>query len=159
MNLLDFLFGKKKTVNDPVLGIIKSERIKGENHTKSYSWYAGYLMPNAPEKSSVVLQGNNRAPNPAQLNEIKYILHNLDSLYLKVDEKLAHEGKNQTLSEREAFKNWRNFFYLGAIHPANLDTSLNFELGFDPIDREANGYMSFTYANRELTEMYGEAPK
>ncbi|MBU2947415.1 hypothetical protein [Zobellia uliginosa] len=159
MNLLDFLFGKKKTINDPVLGIIKSERIKGENHTKSYTWYAGYLIPNALEKSSVVMQGNNREPNPAQLTEIKYILHNLDSLYLKVDEKLAHEAKNQTPSEREAFKNWRNFLFLGAIHPANLDTSLNFELGFDPIDVKSNGYMSFTYSNREIIEMDGEAPK
>jgi hypothetical protein len=69
--MLNLLFDKKKAINDPVLGFIKSDRIKGANQLKIYSWYASYLMPNAPEESTIVIEENHLQPSPDQLSKIK----------------------------------------------------------------------------------------
>ena len=134
MSLLDLLFGKKKTITDTILGTMVSGRIRGENPDKLYSWYASYLMPNAPEESSVILEGNNKQPNPTQLNEVKTILKNLELLWAKVEEKLNDGSKSLSFSDREVFRNWKSTFYLGAIHPLGNDTKPHFEICFDTID-------------------------
>ncbi len=159
MTLLDLLFGKKKTVTDSMLGAFVSGRMRGENPHKQYSWYGGYLMPNAPEESSVILEGNNVEPSPSQLIEVKSILKNLDQLWAKVDLRLDIESKSLSLSEREVFRNWRSIFYLAAIHPLENNTKPNFEICFDPIDKDSLAYMIFSYSGGELTEIEISAPK
>lgn len=158
MGLLNLLFGKKQIIKDNILGTIESARIRGENPDRIYSWYAGYLMPNAPEESSIILEGNNKKPNPKQLNEVKTILKNLEGLWSMVDHMLNEEAKFLSISEREVFRNWKTTYYLGAIHPLD-NVKPHFEICFDTIDSESRGYMIFSYRNGKLEEMEIRAPK
>ena len=51
MYILDLLFGKKKTIKHPVLGDLESQRIKGNNNTKTYAWYGSIALSNYKEKT------------------------------------------------------------------------------------------------------------
>ena len=48
MNIIESLFGKKKTFNHPVIGALESQRIKGNDHTKIYTWYGSIILGNKP---------------------------------------------------------------------------------------------------------------
>lgn len=115
-------------------------------------------MPNAPEKSSIIIDGNITGPNPYQLREIKTILKNLDILWAKIDDKLNKESDSLSFSEKEKFRNWRSIFYLAAIYSIGDNTNFEFEICFETIDSYYHDYMIFSYSNGKLNHMEISAP-
>lgn len=157
MYLLDLIFGKKETFSDPVLGTVVSERIRSKSRDKVRSWYAGYLVPGALEKTAIILNGNHLEPNAVQLDAVKGILKNLDGLWKMVDEKLKSES--ESIEEQAAAKKWQSIFFLGAIYPIDDNWEPLFEIYFDTISQEASGYMAFNYINETLETIEVSIPK
>jgi len=158
MRIMDFLFGKKKTVSDEFFGIIESSRIKGNDSTKMYSWVASYKMPNALEKSTLIMNGNNQSPDFIQLKEIKKIVENIKLIETEIDKKLKTYHVKMSTKEIEYFENWKSKLYLGAIFPLE-DKTANFEICFDPIEKESTAFMIFNYINGKLVDIDIKPPK
>lgn len=150
MNLLNLILGRKKIIIDRTLGKIVSGRIGSVRLKNNYSWYASYLMPNAEEESIIIFDGNHLEPNQEQLIEVKTLLTNLKSFCEKVDRKLKEESRVLSPSERDALKNWRRVFFIGAIFPIFDELKLSLEICFEAFDKESKNYMILTYEDEKI---------
>ena len=149
MNIIDSLFGKKKTFNHPVIGVLKSERIRGNNHTKNYTWYGNRILNNNPLKTTIILEGNNSSPFANHLNFISQLIENWESEYLP---KIESEIKKSEIDKIEKYSNWKNDFYLSAIYPMN-DKSIAFELTLAPLDNDEIDSIGIEIKNNIITKI------
>ncbi|MDF4203996.1 hypothetical protein PXD56_13570 [Maribacter sp. SA7] len=76
MSIVDLLFGKKKTFNHPTLGILKSDRIKGNNQTKTYTWRGSIVMGTNTIETLMYLEGNYSAPFSNHTDFVSQLLEN-----------------------------------------------------------------------------------
>ncbi|MAB48772.1 MAG: hypothetical protein CMC05_09090 [Flavobacteriaceae bacterium] len=149
MNIIDSLFGKKKTFNHPIIGILKSQRIKGNNHAKSYTWYGNIFLNNKSLETTIILEGSNSSPFPNHLNFISQLMNNWESEYLpKIENKINEIGINKI----GKYSNWKNDFYLSAIYPMN-DKNSEFELTLEPLDKQKTDSIGIEIKNNIITKI------
>jgi hypothetical protein len=149
MNLIDSLFGKKRTFNHPIIGILKSQRIKGNNLIKNYTWYGNIILNNNSQETTIILEGNNSSPFPNHLDFISLLIENWNNEYLpKIENKINENGINKI----EKYSNWKNNFYLSAIYPLNNKSS-DFELTLEPLDNEKTDFIGIEIKNNIITRI------
>ena len=146
---MDLLFGKKKTFNHPIIGILESQRIKGDNNTKSYTWYGSIIVGNKPHETTIILEGNNSSPSSNHLDFVSQLIENWESEYLP---KIETEINDSGLNKIEIFSNCRNHLYLSAIYPMN-GKSAEFELTLEPLDEEKTDAISVEIKNNIITKV------
>lgn len=129
MNLIDTIFGKKKTIMHPILGVIESERIKGNNSNKTYTWNANVRINNYPEDTFIILEGNNKKPSANQMDYVSLVIEKWNFIYIPKIEAFIHE---KNLLE---FSNFKENSFLAAIY-ATDQKNLFFELSFASLDTE-----------------------
>ena len=149
MDLINTLFGTKKTFKHPVIGMLKSERIKGNKHTKSYSWYGNIILSNQKNKTTIILEGNNLSPFTNHLNFISELIQNWESEYVPKIE--THINKNG-INKIPKYSNWKNNFYLSAIYPLN-NKSTAFELTLEPFDDKQTNTIGIEIKNNIITKV------
>ena len=149
MKIFDILFGKKKTLNHAILGILKSQRIKGNNKTKTYSWYGSVTLSNHKEETVIILEGNNITPCSSHLESINDLVKNWDTKYLSlIEEKIT----NQKINQERKFSNWKKDFYVGAITPMD-EKKPEFELTFEPLDENENDFIGIEIKNNLISKV------
>ncbi|ADY28203.1 hypothetical protein Celly_0368 [Cellulophaga lytica DSM 7489] len=127
MSFLNFLFGKKRIFKHPVLGDFTSDRTKGNDKSKTYTWY-GYVNLETGNVSdyvsSIFVNGNENSPYSNQLHFITELVQNWTNKYLlEIEQKINQES----FSKKVALRNWKKEFYLSAVYANNVKT-LDFEL-------------------------------
>ncbi|SIR18039.1 hypothetical protein [Maribacter ulvicola] len=151
MNILDILLGKKKTINHPILGDLTSQRIKGNNKTKTYSWYGEIKLDKKHEKTSLFLDGNNSEPNSAQINGIVELMNGWETKHIQT---IEHKIRSKKLNLNNNYNNWKSEFYVGMISPIYSNhKKLEFEVTLEPINNQQEGFLSITYKDNEITEL------
>ena len=149
MALIDLIFGKKKTIKHPTLGVFQSERIKGNNQTKHYTWYGKLNLDNKAPETTVILEGNNAGPFTNHLNFISQLkVHWLSKYLPEIDKKITEKG----IDKGEEYANWKKTFYLSAIYAAN-DKSPEFELTLDPLDKQKINSIGIVFKNNIISEI------
>jgi len=149
MNLINALFGSKNTFNHPVIGVLKSERIKGNNQTKTYSWYGQIKLNNKLFETTIILEGNHSSPFPNHLNFICQIIESWKSEYIpKIETEIIKKGINKI----PAYSNWKNEFYLSAIYARNNKSS-EFELTLEPLNRDEIDSIGVEIKNNIITKV------
>lgn len=149
MSILDLLFGKKKTIKHEVLGDLKSQRIKGNNNTKTYSWYGNITLNNHKEKTVIILEGNNLTPSNSHLESISDLVKNWETKYLSlIEEKIT----NQKINQETKFSNWKKDFYVGAITPMD-EKKPEFELTFEPKNENETDFISVEIKNNIISKV------
>ncbi|WP_299799289.1 hypothetical protein [uncultured Maribacter sp.] len=132
MSISDLLFGKKKTFNHPILGTLKSDRIKGNNQTKTYTWRGSIIIGNNTIETLFYLEGNYAAPFNNHIDFVCQLAENWNSEHLpNIEEKINKKG----IDKVEPLSNWKKDLYLAAIYAANKKNT-DFELTLEPIDSE-----------------------
>ena len=149
MNLLNTFLGTKKTFKHSVLGVLTSERIKGNNQTKKYSWFGAVNLNNYQKETFIVAEGNNNAPSKKHLEYISEIVTNWNTKYLK---QIDQEIKKQKISQKPKFENWENDFYLGQITPLD-DNKPHFELTLEPINENKTDFIGIEIDNNKVTKI------
>ena len=150
MNIIESLFGKKKTFNHPVIGALESQRIKGNDHTKIYTWYGSIILGNKPLQTTIILEGNNLSPSANHLNFVSSLVENWESGYLPKIQNLISENRIDKIGK---YSNWRSDFYLSAIYPLNNQSS-EFELTLEPLDDEKTYAIGIEIINNNITKAY-----
>ncbi|MEP2280952.1 hypothetical protein [Maribacter sp.] len=130
MSIVDLLFGKKKTFNHAKLGILKSDRIKGNNQTKTYTWRGSILMGTNTTDTLMYLEGNNSAPFSNHTDFVSQLVENWESTYLP---DIEEEIRKKRIDQVEGFSNWKNDFYLAAIYAKNKKNT-DFEITLEHED-------------------------
>ena len=149
MSISDLLFGKKKTFDHPILGTLKSDRIKGNNQTKTYTWRGSILIGNNTIETLFYLEGNNAAPFSNHIDFVCQLAENWDSEHLpNIEEKINKKG----IDKVEPFSNWKNDLYLAAIYSTNKKSS-DFELTLEPIDSENLDSIGIDVKNGMITNV------
>ncbi|WP_291962845.1 hypothetical protein [Maribacter sp.] len=149
MSIISLLLGKKKTINHPKLGIIKSDRIRGNNLTKTYTWRGGIIIGNNTIKTQFYLKGKSSSPLSNQIDFVCQLVENWDKQFLpKIEEEIVQEKINTI----KAFSNWRNDFYLAAIYARN-DKSSDFELTLEPKNENITDTMGIEVKNGLITKV------
>ena len=149
MNIIDSLFGKKKTFKHPIIGVLKSQRIRGVNHTKSYTWHGNIFLKNQLLETTIILEGNNTSPFPNHLDFISQLVSNWENEYLpKIENKINDTG----IDNIGKYSNWKNDFYLSAIYPMNNKSS-EFELTLEPIDKMKTDSIGIEIKNNIITKI------
>jgi len=150
VEILDrLLFGKKITIKDERIGTLSS-RIKSKNLSKECTWISEHLIPEQQEKTVFILEGNFNGPYYSQLKAVYRIIEELKLIIENVDNELR---KNS--SKYEKLKNWKDKFYLAALTP--YDVSRNeFEINFEPFDKDDTRYISLLWRNGYLSEIEGK---
>ena len=149
MKILDILLGKKKTFTHSVLGVLTSDRIKGNNQTKKYSWFGSVKINNYTKETFIVAEGNNITPSNSQLESISEIVNNWENKYLNlIDEKI----KMQKINQKPKFANWKTDFYLGQITPLD-DKKSHFELTIEPINKNETDFIGIEIDNNKVTKI------
>ncbi|AUC77049.1 MULTISPECIES: hypothetical protein [unclassified Olleya] len=149
MKIIDYIFGTKKTFNHPILGTLTSERIKGNNKTKNYSWQTTVLLKGNTEETYIILEGNTSSPFSNHLTAISQLIENWDNDYLpKIENKINDNGLNKI----EKYSNWKTDFYLAAIYPIS-DKNETFELTLEPLDKEKDDHISIVLKNKVITKI------
>lgn len=149
MSLLDVIVGKKKVVEDELLGSITSSRMKGEKPGDHYPWEAKYLMKNAILETVIILEGDSKTPNALHVKGISDIISDWPNLCIKIDtfvQKRVQKSKN-----KDRYKNWKNDFYLACISPLN-NIEPNFEICLDPVNKDHSGYITFHFKDNEISD-------
>jgi len=137
------------TFNHPVLGILKSQRIKGNNHTKNYTWYGNIILNNKSLKTTIILEGNNLSPFTNHLNFISQLIQNWESEYLpKIENKINENG----IDKIKKYSNWKNDFYLSAIYLMNNKNS-EFELTLEPLDNKKTDAIGIEIKNNIIIKV------
>lgn len=140
MNLFDNIFGKKKTIIHPILGVIESERIKGNNSSKSYTWNANVTINNYPEKTFIILEGNNEKPSANQMDYVSLVIEKWNFVYIpKIEVFIRQKGLHE-------FSNFKENFFLAAIYVTD-QKNLFFELSFESLDTENDTGFSIVLKN------------
>ncbi|WP_405397820.1 hypothetical protein [Maribacter sp. Asnod2-G09] len=149
MSISDLLFGKKKTFNHPILGTLKSDRIKGNNQTKTYTWRGSILIGNNTIETLFYLEGNNAAPFSNHIDFVCQLAENWDSEHLSnIEEKINKKG----IDKVEPFSNWKNDLYLAAIYATNKKNT-DFELTLEPVDSENLDSIGIDVKNGIITKV------
>jgi hypothetical protein len=55
MGWFDFILGEKKVVNDDFLGSLIGDRVRENNLHKECSWYASFMIEDAPEPATIII--------------------------------------------------------------------------------------------------------
>jgi len=151
MKILDILFGKKKTIHHPILGDLISDRIKGNNRTKTYTWYGKVRFDKKHEETYLFLDGNNSEPYSAQVNSIVELMNGWETKHLQSIEQKMQLNK---LELNKNYKNWKTEFYVGMISPINSNNKkLEFEITLEPINNLKEGFLSITFKDSVITEL------
>ena len=149
MNIIDSLFGKKRTYNHPIIGILKSQRIKGNNLTKNYTWRGNIKLNNTLLVTTIILEGNNSSPFANHLNFISQLIQNWEREYLP---KIENEINKIGINKIEKYSNWKNDFHLSAIYPMN-EKSNEFELTLEPINTDLTDSIGIEIKNNIITKV------
>jgi len=151
MKILDILFGKKKTINHPILGDLISQRIKGNNQTKTYTWYGKIRFDKKHEETFLFLDGNNSEPYSAQINSMVELMNGWETKHLQsIEQKIL----SQKLELNNNYKNWKSEFYVGMISPIYANNKkLEFEVTLEPINNRKEGFLSLTFKDSIITEL------
>lgn len=146
MSILNFLFGKKKIIIHPIIGEIISDRIKGNNQTKSYTWLGSITLNNQPEKTTIIMEGHASGPLSAHLSFISQLIENWENKFLpNIEQIIIEKGIDKT----EKYSNWKNEFYVGAVVPTNAKKS-EFELTFEPLNSENSNFICIEFKNSTI---------
>ncbi|SNQ42972.1 hypothetical protein [Cellulophaga lytica] len=152
MGLISYIFGSKKVFNHPYLGEFISQRIKGNNTSKTYYWIGEtnlYYNDSADCVTSIFINGNNTSPYPNQLNFISDLLKNWKNDYLL---KIENEISNQDFFKKQELKNWKNEFFLAAIY-TNSDKGLDFELNLESKQNQEYPTISIAVKNGIISKV------
>ncbi len=152
MKILDLILGKKKTFSDPIFGKIVSQRIKKEKPDKQYTWHVKHKIPNTKKGCQIILEGNFKQPNYAQLEELKSVFMNLTDLQHKMDVEIKKINQNIASDQKLMEKNWQNKYYFSAVFPLNGQKP-EFEFCFAPYDDESSKFIHFKYRKGEIQNM------
>lgn len=147
--LKKLLFGEKITVKDERIGTLSS-RIKSRNPSKEYSWISEHLLPEQQQKTVLILEGNFNGPYDSQFKSVYRIIEEFKLIIEDVDYELK---KNS--SKYEKIKNWKSEFYLAALTPNDVNRN-EFEINFEPFDKDDTRYVSLLWRNGNLSEIEGE---
>ncbi|MCL5244276.1 hypothetical protein M4I21_00540 [Cellulophaga sp. 20_2_10] len=147
--MFDFLLGKKKTITHPILGKLTSDRIRGKDKTKIYSWSTTVVLEPKAEKTSIFLEGNESGPFANHLNFASQLVENWKSEFIS---KLALELAKGDCGKIEKNLNWKEDFYLAAIYPMN-GKSLDFEVSLESIDSSTSNVIGIFYKNDIITSI------
>ena len=149
MSIKDLLFGKKKTFNHPKIGAFKSDRIKGNNSTKAYTWLGETSIGNNTTKTIIFLEGNNKSPYSKHLDFISELMENWEREYLpNIESEIIKNG----IDKVEPFSNWKNDLYLAAIYSTNKKSS-DFELNLESIDDEKSDTIGIDVKNGIISKV------
>jgi|GEM_PF-5979369 len=131
MSIIDLLFGSKKTYNHPIIGALRSQRIKGQNLTRNYTWYGNVVLNGKSQETTIILEGDSYRPYTIHLDFISQLIQNWSTFYLP---KIENKFKEIEILKIKKYFNWKNDFYLSAIYPLS-DKSSDFELILEPFDK------------------------
>ena len=149
MSISDLLFGKKKTFNHPILGTLKSDRIKGNNQIKTYTWRGSILIGNNTIETLFYLEGNYATPFNNHIDFVCQLAENWDSELLpNIEEIINKKG----IDKVEPFSNWKKDLYLAAIYAANKKNT-DFELTLEPIHSENLDSIGIDVKNGMITNV------
>lgn len=148
MRVFDFLFGKKKAVRIPVLGELKSERMKDDNQTKIYSWYGSFKLGNNSNETFLVLEGDNRKPFQDQINSITDLIVNWNEIHIKtIDEMISNR-----VDLLNSYKNWKTDFYIGAVTPSDDEKGV-FEITLEQFNVKKTDFLSIEFKNNSIVKL------
>lgn len=150
MSIIDTLFGKKKTFNHPVIGILKSQRVKGNDRTKDYSWYGSVILNNKTQETAIILEGNNTSPFSNHLAFISQLIQNWQSDYFPKIETKINETK---INKNGEYGNWKKDYYIATVYPIN-GKSTEFELILEPLDVAKTDAVGIEIKNNSITKVY-----
>lgn len=143
----DFLFGRKIKFHDNIIGEL-STRVKSENPSNEYTWAGDHLLQNQACKTVFILEGNINGPYKLQLAAVYKIVNDLQHILTEVNDelKVKHPKKHLDL------KDWTLEFYLAAITPNDVRTN-QFEVTFEPADKDDLRFVSFLWTNGRISEV------
>lgn len=150
MKILDIIFGKKNTINHPILGKLVSDRIRGNNQTKSYTWVGSKTLGNTTKETTLIMEGNPTGPNPLHINFISDLVQNWEQEYLPKIERIISEKR---IDKKEVFFKWKNDFYVGGIVPLDNRKS-EFELTIEPLDDNVSKSIGIEFKNHNIIKVY-----
>ena len=145
--MLDFFLGKKKTITHPILGKITSDRIRGKDKTKIYSWSTTVSLEPKAEETSIFLEGNESGPFANHLNFASQLIENWKTKFIS---KLEVEIAKGDCGKIEKHLNWKQDFYLAAIYSMN-GKSLDFEVSLESINSSTTDVIGVFYRNGIIT--------
>ncbi|QNR24071.1 hypothetical protein [Croceimicrobium hydrocarbonivorans] len=144
--ITDFLFGRKKSINDPLLGTLTT-RVKSTKLKKDYSWITSYLFDHQAKESFLLLEGNALGPFPSQLQAAQSLIKGFESMKSQIDLELQKEEQKSL-----KYKDWQSKLYLAAIYP-NHSKSNALELNFEALDENDNHFFSCTWQDGKISEL------
>ena len=144
LGLGKILFGEKVKINVEDLGVFKA-RVRNI-HKKNILW-TGKVIPNGyNDELILLLLGDARGPCTSEIETVKLIINNLESIKRQIIEML---NKNKELKEK--FHNQRmSDFYLACINPWRKNEVSN-ELSFE--SNINDGYVGAIFKNGRITEV------
>lgn len=146
MGLKDILFGKEVQISDTKLGVLKA-RIKKTHPSINYVWASEVLLSEQQNETVIVLEGNSEGPFKKQLESAYSIVDNLTNIQEQI---IVESKKNKNKIKYNG--DWIKQFYLAAITPIDVRDN-SFEVNFEPINQDGNGYILLTWKNSKISEL------
>ena len=149
MSIIDLFFGSEKTYNHPIIGALKSQRIKGQNLTRNYTWYGDVVLNGKSQETTIILEGDSYRPYTIHLDFISQLIQNWSTFYIpKIENKIEKIG----IRKIEKYSNWKNDFYLSAVYPLS-DKSSDFELILEPLDKYKTNSIAIEIKNNIVAKV------
>jgi len=149
MNIINSLFGIKKTFYHPVLGNLKSQRIKSNDSTKNYTWYGSILLNKESHETTIIMEGNNETPYQVHLNCVSDLIEKWETEYLP---KIVIKVNEIVTNRNEKYSNFKDNFYLSAVYPMS-EKNAKFELTLESINSEKTDCIGVEIKNYIITKI------
>jgi len=147
MRLMEFFFGKKVIFSDKLIGNLET-RIKNQNVSINCTWTCENLLESQKRKTVFILEGNRNGPYKNQLKSVHRIIQNLENITRQI-----YLSSHKSKPTKDKLKSvWVKDFYLAAITPNDIREN-SFELNFEPINKNDNGYISFIWTNDRISNI------
>lgn len=149
MRVLARVFGKRRTLEHPVLGTLKSQKILRPNPEKEITWYGDVTIGNKPESTMIILEGDFSSPYDQHLDWMTDLIQNWNDKYVA----LIHEVMvSQNLINHELYTEYPSGFYIGMISPLD-NAEPNFELTLETLDFKKSGFLSIEFEGATIVKL------
>lgn len=144
--ILNWLFGKKKIVQDDVLGSL-SARIKSTDPSKEYTWSSEQLISGQRKATVFLLEGNHAGPYGAQKKSVYKIIEDIDKIISEVDIELMKKP-----AVYDTLRSWKTAFHFEVVYPFDVQRD-EFELTFSPLEENDERWVSVIWCGGQLKEI------